>query len=184
MSIRKPIAIIALLTVATTAIATLHLPFISWDALIRTSPVIVIARCVAEYDECHYVSQTNGTKVTRIRFVVNCVTSDYEVIRTLKGQHLVGNIKVICGDPNPAKEGQTYLIIADSEKDGNYYAIESYRRIPVSPQFDFRNLDGKRLTRQIRQIILNRLQQLAEDSKDNKEEKKRLEQGLEEFHSD
>jgi hypothetical protein len=168
---KKYISILLLLVVTATAYAIFSNEFKNWNDSIERSPDIVIAKCAST------VGTTNSDRPIIISDGV--IPSDIEVISVLKG-----NTK-----PGPSHlfswywphQSQQFLLFAShfsDEYNTGYSAIEYYRVVPLSHDFQTNMLAGKTLEEQIHWILERRLFDLNEELKRGTEEKKRLEEGL------
>jgi hypothetical protein len=158
------IVLTALLVLASGVLAQPEHPFSGWDNVKKHSPDIIIARCVKTVDD------PSPSKHFR-----SVIFSDIEVLSSLKGRTNLGPARL--GSLTWPRQGEKYLIFS-LYTDGQYYAVEKYRVVPLGTYLPPDLLTGKTLDENIQILFQWRLDNLNRQMKEEQEEKQRLEEEL------
>lgn len=137
------VLVFSLFASAASAFAVRVQPFTSWAELINKSPDIVIARCVSYPEQQIYVG---------------IIKSSINVISVVKGDTQLGPAELAslraCSFDTPV------LIFSEfkqAEGKPGYIAIETYRLMPLAPDFDFSQLPNNNPDQRLSLILQHRL---------------------------
>jgi hypothetical protein len=157
-------SVVLFFAVLSAAVAVRLMPFAGWEDLIKRSPDIVLARCIATPEPRSANGQT---------------WSDIEVLMVLKGETKPGRARLVAGH---APYQQEHLLLFTTHQSNELYeahsAAESYRIVSLGRYFPTNQLIGKSLDEQIQLLLRHRLEQLTRDLQQGAAEKKRLEEGI------
>src|SRR5205823_6470922 len=107
------------------------------------------------------------------------VWSDIEAVVILKGDTKPGTARMV--SQHRPGQGERFLIFSTYQSNHLYRAYsapETYRVVPLGPDFPISELAGKSLDAQIQLVLRHRLDELNRQLKEGADEKKRLEGGL------
>jgi len=150
--------------------------FQTWHDLINQSPDIIIARCTAAQDLM--------TPKPTIIFG-NVFNSDIEIISVLKGDAKLGASHL--ASLYLPYRGEYFVLFANHFTEGldsGYSATEDYRVISLGRHFKPDELLVKTLSEQVQTILSIRVKDLNDELERDKEEKVRLETGLDKKNAD
>jgi hypothetical protein len=159
--------------IASAAMAVVTQPFSGWDNLTMMSSDIVIARCSRTPNRLNI-----GKGGAVIELKDGMLQSDIEVVSILKGATNLGPAQL--SSRYWPRQSELYLIFS-THAEGFYHAPESYRVIPLGMDFPTNALAHQSLDEQIRTVLSYRLRELNLELQQKHEEKKRLEEGLQEL---
>ena len=148
-------------------------PFSGWDNLTMKSSEIIIARCSKTPNRLN-----TGKGGAVIELKDGMIQSDIEVVSVLKGATNLGSAQL--SSRYWPRQSELYLIFS-THFEGFYHATESYRVIPLGMDFPTNALAHQSLHEQIRTVFNYRLHQLDRELVQMQEERKRLEEGLQEL---
>ena len=153
---------------ASALMAASNVPFAGWDELIDSSPDILIVRAGAT------------DKGVGVRGLFNAAV---ESLVVLKGSARLGQerFESAC----LLKPSEEYLVFCSWRTNGICYATESYRVVPLGPDFETGVLTGKSLGDQLKLLIQRRLSAVTSEIdalrtrlENDSRERERLEQAL------
>jgi hypothetical protein len=171
---KKYASLITLLAMASTSFGIIYSEFKSWNHVADESSDIVVARCTATP---YYTPPGAPPKPTWI--IDNVTQSDIEVVSVLKGSTKPA-LSHMASWYRPY-QGQLFLVFANYTTYGtnsSYNAIEEYRVVPISRDFQMSELNGKTLGQQVQCVLAARVKDLAQELAQENEEKKRIEEGI------
>jgi hypothetical protein len=164
---------LALVTAAGSAIAVVFKDYHDWPTLEHDSQAIIIARCKSTPEWMHY---TNGVLI--MNPALGLVESEMEVEAVLKGTNSPTGTPIRFGSEFWPRQGENYLIMAQSYDGVLCRANEKYRIIPLGLFFTTNALTGKTVEEKIRQMLQFRVDHLDQQLQEDKAEKQRLDNAL------
>jgi hypothetical protein len=164
---QKRIAAILLITCSLTALATIIQHFQGWDKLIKSSPEIVVAKCLPPA-----INTTNKPTI----IMDGLKRANIDVVSVLKGNCNGGKSELTTW--YEMKPGEFYLLFGFFET-RYFQAFEEHRVIPIGTSFDTNEIEGKKLEVQIRTLLQHRLENLKAQMNQEQKEKDRITEGLE-----